>query len=178
MPSVRLLPPCVVDLQCAYAFQACCKSTSEGHVRARVSSHRSWPRGPSSPFSCPSCVKKQAGLDPNFDFVFLQVETDVSFWHTYLLPVLAATRQTLRRVERREMARWQVQSDPPLCERVWRERASAQAEERPVVEPGCTLHCTFAFAIPPPLLARAQKLRCVLTMRNEETGAPCRATRS
>ena len=140
-----------------------------------MSSHRSWPRGPSSPFSCPSCVKKQAGLDlPNFDFVFLHVETDVSFWHTYLLPVLAATRQTLRR----EMARWQVQSDPPLCERVWRERASAQAEERPVVGPGCTLHCTFAFAIPPPLLARAQKLRCVLTMRNEETGAPCRATRS
>ena len=30
VPSVRLLPPCVVDLQCAYAFQACCKSTSEG----------------------------------------------------------------------------------------------------------------------------------------------------
>ena len=98
------------------------------------------------------------------------IRTYCQYWHV----LLAATRQTLRR----EMARWQVQSDPPLCERVWRERASAQAEERPVVEPGCTLHCTFAFAIPPPLLARAQKLRCVLTMRNEETGAPCRATRS
>ena len=181
MPSVRLLPPCVVDLQCAYAFQACCKSTSEGQGAGVLSPlMAARPEQPLlMPFVCQEASRPRRSWVPIlilFVFYVLKrmcpfgIRTYCQYWHV----LLAATRQTLRR----EMARWQVQSDPPLCERVWRERASAQAEERPVVEPGCTLHCTFAFAIPPPLLTRAQKLRCVLTMRNEETGAPCRATRS
>ena len=199
VPSVRPLPPCAIDILCAYAFQACCKSASEGHVRARVFSHRSWPRGPSSPLSCPS-VCQEAGLEvreprirtksprdqgllhvvcavSSFEQRILHTYQQHSTWfrteelytiavhihvpwgNTTLItggPGGHVVSQTLRR----DMARWQVVRTT-LGKRVSRERASAQAEEMPVVAPCCTPRCTFAFAIPPPLLTRAQKLRCV-----------------
>lgn len=57
------------------------------------------------------------------------------------------------------MARWQVQSDPPFASEYG--VSVLVRRQKKGLEPGCTLHCIFAFAIPPPLLTRAQKLRCV-----------------